>query len=174
MAGEGCLGAGCCTLSQGEDPSAGRAGCTLCCSEGKGATVETPGVPGSGPQRSSHAWRARSFAHRGRPAQAGLRVLPRDPKLASVISPRAPVASIPCQYCLCPFLLAVRSGRGGGYDRTLFHQIFNCFGFFLFDFSYPLPWLAPAGGSSGGPVPGHKAFLVSWEPRRTLHEYVKG
>lgn len=45
---------------------------------------------------------------------------------------------------------------------------------FLFDFSYPLPWIALAGGCSGGPLPGHKAFLFSWEPRRTLHEYAEG
>lgn len=112
----------------------------------------------------------KELCSQGQTAQAIGGFPPWDPKLASVIPPCAPVASSPCRSCLfVPFFLQFDVGGVGNSSPSDFQFVL-----FLFDFHYPLPWLALAGGSSSGPVPGHKAFLFSWEPRRTLHEYVKG
>lgn len=113
---------------------------------------------------------SKELCSQGQTAQAVGGFPPRDPKLASVVPPCAPVASSPCRSCLfVPFFLQFDAGGVGISSPSDFQFVL-----FLFDFHCPLPWLALAGGSSSGPVSGHKAFLFSWESRRILHEYVKG
>lgn len=124
--------------------------------------------------RSSHVQRSRSFAHRADQHRLDSGV--------STLAPQIDFSHITmCPSCLnsfsvlflCPFLLAIRCRRGGGYDPTLFQQIFNLFFFFL-----TLVALCP-----GSPLQvaaqvalflGMRCSYSAREPRRTLHEYVKG
>lgn len=166
MAGESCLWAGCwlldCELGRRSFCWKGRLHAALL--SGQGCSWGNSGGAWEGATEEQLHMTSKELCPQGQTSTGWTRGFPHwDPKLASVISPCTPVASILCQSCLfVPFFLQLDAGGVGGMTKP-YPSGFQ-FVLFLFDFGCSLPWLALAGGSSGGPAPGHKVFLFSWEP----------